>query len=205
MLGMTFAAPIYRVKDGDEEKDYLSIQEVLGENKKVGPRKKVKDFDSLFVCEYILGHDVEDSVYHAATPYRDQWIFNKLKGRISLYQSLPFNGPYTYMQIQPDSLVKYDKQAIDGKLYAKPDTRFLVESYQVGKTVSLMMLLFGGLLGGIGILSSDQTVTDEFGRTKHEFDPSPLLGVGAGLILTSWIPYVIVKDKYSEAILKYNF
>ncbi len=188
----------------NEPKQYVSLKDIYGGTDKAPPKRYPQDFDSLFVCEHHNGYQIQDSTWIPALPYHNRWIFPKITGKVSLYQGVPFSDEFAYMRFAPDTLTKFDQIAFEKRLFVNPESKSLMQSFTLGKSGSIMMLVLGGVLGAVGVLNSDQTVTDEFGQTKHEFNASPLIGVGAGLILTSWIPYVVVKDNYTAAIVKFN-
>ena len=96
------------------------------------------------------------------------------------------------MSFNDNSLVNYDEDAIRLKLSENKESESLLQAKTNWTTVSILLAVTGVVVAVAGIQNSDT-------------DVSPLIFVGGGIILSSWIPYLIVKDNYTKAIIRYNF
>ena len=171
-------------------------------------KKFTYDFDSLIIVYYrsIIHYDSikEDTVRYKAKVFENDWMFDKIKGKITLFTSDPPDGGFTYMQINGADILKYNEESLVEVLEKTPKSNRLLKNEKIGKGISIAMVIGGVASILVGFLNSDKAYFDQFGQEKHRFEASPLITIGAISMVGSWIPYLGVKNNFDKAIAVYN-
>ncbi len=201
-----FTSAIYSDSDGyySGGKAYVRLDDdkFFESSKEAAQIKYVGDFDSLFVI--ILGVHY-DSTRYLAISHKGQWIFQKINGRISLFTSEPGTENYSFMKLPDQDLVVYNDTLLLKTLRANPESKKLLDARTMGITSSILLVISGIVVTFIGISNSENTESrDANGMISRESSTSPLIGIGIGTMLASWIPYLFVKNNTYEAIEAFN-
>lgn len=196
----------------------LDDETFFSSSKKDSEKRFTTDFKSLKA--YSLGFPITaapnadvgdaqqkmDTTWYESIVHDSKWLFKKFEGKLSLYTSDPMGNDYTYMKFDDGPMEPFVDTVFRAKIGKNPESIRLLDNRAIGKGASIGLVIVGGLVALLGVVSSDQEVPNPSGGpSKHEFEPSPAIYIGLGMVATSWIPWVIVKDNFAKAVYKYNF
>jgi hypothetical protein len=198
-----FTSPIYE----DSAGEYL-LPDTAGSPSLFGKahleRRRPADFDSLIGLELKRTKDGTDTVRHPAVVHDGHWLFPAVSGKISVYSRGPGDRGYSYMQLPGRDIEKYRDSVLVMELRTNKASSEFLQKENIGRAGSLLMFIGGGILLAGGLLSSDQETTDAYGHTEHEFNASPLIWAGLGVMVGSAIPYSMIDGQLEKAIRAYN-
>ena len=191
----------------DSAGEYLTLdtaRSFFGSGKADTVRHRPADFDSLIGLEIEVNRDGNDTVRHPAMVHDGHWLFPVLTGKISVFARSPGERDYAYMELPGRGIEKYRDSTLVRELEKKEGSSAIIRNERLCKMGALLMFLGGGAMLAGGLLSSDEEKTDEYGRTEHEFNPSPLIGAGLAVMAGSIVPFVLSRGQLEEAIQAYN-
>jgi hypothetical protein len=194
---ISFRSGIYREKDSAS---YVRLDDSKFLGKADSLRRYVADFDSLVAKSF--DYTKHDTLRYKADTLGKDWMFDQIKGRISIYSGYPLEATNRYMKIGDSSIVWYDKDALRRELVKNPSSRGLLNRQTLGNVLNVGMVVAGVVMILAGVSETDTGQEDQFGETKTK--TSPLVGIGAATLLGSWIPFLAVSNNFEEAIKAYN-
>jgi hypothetical protein len=191
----------------DSAGEYL-LMDTAGSFFRIGDADTVRhrpaDFDSLVGLEIKGSRDGYDTLRHTALVHEGHWMFPVITGKISLYANGPGDGAYAYMDLPGRGIGKYQDSLLFRELRTKKKPAGILETQRLCMTASILLFFGGGALLAAGILSSDQEKTDANGHTEHEFNPSPMIGAGVGMMAGAIIPFAMTRGRLEKAVRAYN-
>jgi hypothetical protein len=167
-------------------------------------RRRTADFDSLIGIEIEGTRNGNDTVLHPASVHDGHWLFPAISGKLSIYSHSPGGEDYAYMEIPGRGIEKYQDSVLRQELGKKKASSDILNRQSLCKVGAGTLFVGGGLLLAVGILSSDEETTDQFGHNQHEFNASPLIGVGLGAMAVGIVPLVMSQGQFERAIRAYN-
>ncbi len=185
---------------------YIRLDEEAPGSKKLTEenmdRRFPHDFDSLFA--YRIDPQTSDTIRIKADTTSKRWVFPTVRGKISTYSAQPGQDEITYMRLGDDTVQAFQADKFRLFLKTKPRASNLMSMRDGGKALSILMLVGGAGLALAGFLSSDTETTDNLGQTHHEWHGSPMIPIGFGMVVSSWIPYAFVKGNVLKAVKAFN-
>lgn len=136
-----------------------------------------------------------------ARVHGSEWVFAVRPGAATIYASDP-DGKYLYMDTGA-GLVDYSAKALRRKLAENPRSAGMLRTEKIAWGVNTGMVLGGAILIGVGFANSKETV-DEYGEEDGGIQFSPLVPVGLGVMVGGWIPALIARPQFENALKAYN-
>lgn len=167
-------------------------------------RRRPADFDSLIGLEIRATRDGRDTSRHPALSHDGHWLFPAIAGKISLYARSPGERDYAYMELPGRGIQKYGDSALVAELDTRRESSAILRKQRICKAGSILMFVGGGIMLAGGLLSSDEETTDETGHARHEFNASPLIGAGLGVMAAAIVPFAMSHGQLEKAIRAYN-
>jgi hypothetical protein len=159
-------------------------------------KRYVGDFDSLRATRYVPRGTpgvIAPPTWYPASVLGGRWGFPRLTGTVTLYSSQPDRGSYVFMDTGA-GMEKYAEEAVRAKISRNASAAKLLRQEKIGHAAT-----WGMALGGVALLGAGAVVT-----TWTDASGAPLLVIGLGLGLFSWVPHIVVEGKYEQAIRAYN-
>jgi hypothetical protein len=187
-----------------ESASYVRIDEGnLFPKQDESPVRRVTDFDSLKIFAVSQARAVttpqgpsyvRDTLWYPAHVVGKVWVFLKVPGRVALYTLRPGRGAYRGMDTGA-GVMAYSEKALRAKIVQSPRAAKLLREEKIGHTVAWSMGLGGLGLAAIG--TATNLVSDGNGG-------NPFVFAGLGIAVFSWIPHLMVADRFEAAIKAYN-